>query len=111
VGNGGQLATRDAVYRPKRYSWLVFHRCSLVFGVFGFLYSTYAAAMSQDAAAAPISRYLRHFCRVLAFILTVLTALAVVTSYNVGVDISTWVIVACFVILTLFSVGLVFKME
>jgi Mn2+/Fe2+ NRAMP family transporter len=84
---------------------------SLVFGVFGFLYSTYAGAMSQDAAAPPISRYLRQFCWVLAFILTVLTALAVFTSYNAAVDASTWVIVACFVVLTIFSLRLAFKME
>jgi hypothetical protein len=84
---------------------------SLVFGVFGFLYSTYAAAMLQAAAAPPITRYLRQFCWVLAFILVVLTGLAAFTSYNAGVGLSTWLIVGCFIILTLFSVRLAFKME
>jgi hypothetical protein len=84
---------------------------SLVFGVFGFLYSTYATAMLQAAPAPPITRYLRRFCWLLAFILVVLTGLAGFTSYDAAVGLSTWLIVGCFVILTVFSVGLAFKME
>ena len=84
---------------------------SLVFGVFGFLYSTYAAAMLQAAAAPPIATYLRRFSRVLAFILVVLTALAAVTSIQASVGLSTWIIVGCFVVLTIFSAWLAYNME
>ena len=84
---------------------------SLNFGVFGFLYSTYAAAMLQAPAVPPITRFLREFCWTISFILTVLTGLAAYTSYFAAVGISTWVIVSCFIILTGYSVRLAYKME
>lgn len=84
---------------------------ALTFGVFGFLYSTYAGAMLQTAAVPPITRDLRRFCWALAFVLVVLTGLAAFTSYRAEVGFSTWLIVCCFVALMIFTVGLAYKME
>jgi len=88
---------------------------ALEFGVFGFLYSTYAMASfqatPQNPVRPPITQYLRSFCRALAFVLVVLTVLAAVTSYNAGVGFQTWIIVMCFFVLTGFSVVLAYKME
>lgn len=89
---------------------------ALIFGVFGFLYSTYAAASLQAAPVrAPITQYLRYFCRALAFIITLLTAVSIVTSYKTGISLSTWIgfsvwsMVACLAVLTGFSVVLAYK--
>jgi hypothetical protein len=88
---------------------------ALDFGVFGFLYSTYAAASFQatltSPARPPITQYLRLFCRAVVLVLVVLTVLAAATSYNAGVGFSTWSIVMCFVVLASFSVVLAYKME
>jgi hypothetical protein len=50
---------------------------ALVFGVFGFLYSTYAAAMFQltpkDPVPPPITKSLKLFCRAAVVVLFVLT--------------------------------------
>ena len=91
-------------------SWC-FTVAALNFGVFGFLYSTYATAMFQSPAVPPITRYLRQFCQVLACVLVVLTGVATFTSYRAGVGISTWLIVSCFVVLTGFSAWLACRME
>jgi quinol-cytochrome oxidoreductase complex cytochrome b subunit len=89
---------------------------ALVFGVFGFLYSTYATASFQAAQTAsprpPIVYVLRRFCRVLAVILAVLTGLAAAASFSAGVALQTWIIVGCFIVLTFMSVWLaMFLME
>jgi hypothetical protein len=89
---------------------------ALVFGVYGFLYSTYATASFQAAQiAAPrpkIVYALRLFCRVLACILAVLTGLAGIASFSAGVGLQTWIIVGCFIVLTVMSVWLaMFSME
>jgi hypothetical protein len=88
---------------------------ALVFGVFGFLYSTYAAANFQatpDRPARPaIVKFLRVFCWAIALVLVVLTSLAAVASYEAGVGPQTWTIVGCFVVLTCFSVWLVIWMD
>jgi hypothetical protein len=88
---------------------------ALDFGVFGFLYSTYATASFQATPEhpirPPITRYLKQFCRAVVLVLVVLTALAAHTSYQAAVGFQVWVIVACFVLLTLFSLGLLWKME
>lgn len=87
---------------------------ALNFGVFGFLYATYATALFQvtkdSPLPPPIVKYLRRFCRAVACIQGVLTALAVVNSYSSGVPISVWFIVGCFIVLTVFAVGLVLQM-
>lgn len=89
-----------------------FTLAALDFAVFGFLYSTYAAASFQaDPARPPITQYLRHFCRVVVFVLVTLTALAAVISYKAGATYPLWIIIACFVLLTIFSVVLAYKME
>jgi Na+/H+-dicarboxylate symporter len=88
---------------------------SLDFGVFGFLYSAYAAASFQATPAnpirPPITSYLRLFCRVIVFVLVVLTVLAAITSYSSSVGLQTWIIVLCFVVLTVFSLILAYRME
>jgi hypothetical protein len=85
---------------------------ALDFGVFGFLYSTYAAASFQaDPARPPITRYLRLFCRVVTLILLALTLIALVTAYSTVVNWQTWAIILCFVVLTTFSLVLAYKME
>jgi hypothetical protein len=88
---------------------------ALDFGVFGFLYSTYAAASFQATpelpARPPITECLRYFCFATVFVLTVLTVLAAYTSFRAEVGFVTWSIVMCFVVLTGFSVVLASKME
>jgi len=88
---------------------------ALDFGVFGFLYSTYATAMFQltpdNPVPPPITRYLKHFCRIVALVLVVLTLISVATSYETGAGPSVWAIVLCFVVLTGFSVVLAFRMD
>jgi hypothetical protein len=88
---------------------------ALDFGVFGFLYSTYATASFQAAPAnpvrPPITRYLKQFCRAVVLVLIVLTGLAAHTSYQAAMVWQVWVIVACFILLAGFSLVLVFKME
>jgi hypothetical protein len=87
---------------------------ALNFGVFGFLYTTYAAAFAQVTEDNPfpphIVRPLKWFCRVLAGVLIILTVLAVVTSYDAGASVSTWIIVLCFVVLAGTAVGLALTM-
>ena len=87
---------------------------ALNFGVFGFLYATYANALlevTEDRPLPPpIVKYLRRFCRAVAGIQVVLTTLAAVNSYGTGATVSTWIIVGCFVVLTGFTVGLALRM-
>jgi hypothetical protein len=63
---------------------------ALFFGVFGFLYSTYAAASFQATSAnpirPPITKDLKLFCRILALVIALLTVVAIVTSYNAGIS-------------------------
>ena len=70
---------------------------ALVFGVFGFLYSTYAAAKFQattDHLDLPaIVKFLRVFCWAIALVLMVLTSLAAVASFGASVGPQTWIIV------------------
>jgi hypothetical protein len=88
---------------------------ALDFGVFGFLYSTYATASFQATPAnpvrPPITGYLKQFCRAVVVVLVVLTGLAAYVSYDAAVSWQVWIIVACFVLLTGFSLGLLWKME
>jgi hypothetical protein len=88
---------------------------ALDFGVFGFLYSVYAAASFQvsptNPVRPPITRYLRRFCQVVILVLIALTTLAAVTSYRATAGYETWLIIACFAVLTLFSMILAYKME
>ena len=95
---------------------------ALVFGVFGFLYSTYAAASFQATPAAPvrppITKYLKLFCRILALIVALLTVVSIVASCKAGIPWSTWIglsvwsMVGCFVVLTFLSGFLAYrKME
>ena len=88
---------------------------ALDFGVFGFLYSTYAVASFQATPTSPvrppITRYLRLFCRVIVSVLVVLTLLAAYTSYDAMVSFQTWIIVICFAVLAGFSLVLAYKME
>lgn len=76
---------------------------ALNFGVFGFLYTTYAFALSQVTEDAPlpppIVYRLKWFCRAVSSVLVVLTVLAIITGYNAGVGLSTWLIVLCFIVL------------
>jgi hypothetical protein len=92
-----------------------FTLASLDFGVFGFLYSVYAAASFQATPEhpirPPITRYLKRFCQAVVAVLIILTLLATLTSYTAAVGFQVWIIVACFVILTGFSLGLLWKME
>jgi hypothetical protein len=92
-----------------------FTLASLDFGVFGFLYSTYAAAMFQlspdNPVPPPITRDLKRFCWAIVLVLVVLTVVSVATSYTAGVGLSVWVIVFCFVVLTGFSLLLVSGMN
>jgi hypothetical protein len=94
---------------------LCFTLAALDFGVFGFLYSVYAAAsfqaMPTSPARPPIVQYIRRFCQAVAGVLLVLTVLAAVTSYQAGAGFQIWIIVFCMVVLTGFSVVLAFKME
>ena len=91
-------------------SWC-FTVAALTFGVLGFLYSTYATAMFQDPDPPPITRDLRQVCQVLAGVLSVLTGVACFNAWRAAVDISTWLIVLCFVVLTVFSIRLVSRMH
>lgn len=97
-------------------SWC-FTVAALSFGVFGFLYSTYAAAMFQSPAVPPITRYLRRFCQVLTGVLIVLTGVAFFTAYReafnvpTAANVATWLIICCFVVLTGFAAYLVSRME
>jgi hypothetical protein len=88
---------------------------ALDFGVFGFLYSAYASASFQATPSnpirPPITSYLRLFCRVIVFVLAVLTVLAAITSYSGGVGVQAWIIVFCFAVLTGFSLILAYRME
>jgi hypothetical protein len=88
---------------------------ALDFGVFGFLYSTYAAACFQATPEHPelpsITKFLKQFCRVVVLVLALLTALAAYTSYQAKTIWHVWVIVACFALLTAYSVRLFWKME
>jgi len=83
--------------------------------VFGFLYSTYATASFQatptNPIRPPIARFLKQFCQSVVLVLVVLTRLAAHTSYQAAVAWQVWVIVMCFVLLTLFSLALLWKME
>ena len=83
---------------------------ALFFGVFGFLYSTYAAASFQATPAnpvrPPITKDLKFFCRILALIIALLTAVSIMTGYNAGISWSTgigrcvWIMIGCFVVLS-----------
>ena len=84
---------------------------SLIFGVFGFLYSTYATAMFQDPDPPPITLKLKLFCRALALVLIVLTVISVTTSWTIEAGLSVWAIVSCFVVLTGISVYLAYEMN
>jgi hypothetical protein len=88
---------------------------ALDFGVFGFLYATYATASFQATPEhpirPPITRFLKQFCRAVVLVLVVLTGLAAYVSYEAAVHWQVCVIVACFVLLTLFSLALLWKME
>lgn len=88
---------------------------AITFGVFGFVYSTYAMAMFQltptDPIPPPITRYLKFFCRAVALVLVVLTVVSGVVSFNASVGYSIWAIVLCFVLVTALSAGLAYKMD
>jgi hypothetical protein len=88
---------------------------ALVFGVFGFLYSTYAAAMFQltrgDSAPPPIAKDLKCICWTLTIVLLALTVTSFVTSYEAGVTLSVWAIVVCFFVLTVVSLILAYRMD
>lgn len=81
---------------------------ALVFGVFGFLYTAYAAAFAQvtreNPLPPPIVQSLKWFCRLLTGVLIVLTILSVVVSYNIAAALSVWIIILCFVVLTVVAV-------
>jgi hypothetical protein len=83
--------------------------------VFGFLYSVYATGMFQATPEhpepPPITVFLRRFCRILAAILAILTAMSIWTGYRAGVGWETWVIIACFVAVTLYSIELTFRLQ
>lgn len=91
-------------------SWC-FTVAALTFGVFGFLYSTYATAMFQDLNPPPIVRDLRQVCQALAGVLAVLTGVACFNAYRAAADISTWLIIGCFIVLTGFSLHLVSRVH
>jgi hypothetical protein len=95
---------------------------ALFFGVFGFLYSTYAAASFQVTPERPIrppiTTTLRFFCRILVLVIALLTVVAIVTSYNAGILWSTWmgrsvwIMIGCFVVLAGIAAFLAYwKME
>jgi hypothetical protein len=84
---------------------------ALDFGVFGFLYATYAGAMASSAAPPPITRYLRLFCWVIALVLVVLTLVSAILSYNAQVGLAVWAIVGSLILVTGFSVVLAYLME
>jgi ABC-type polysaccharide/polyol phosphate export permease len=100
---------------PKDILDWCFTLASLDFGVFGFLYSVYAAASFQATperpVRPPITRYLRRFCQAVVAVLVILTLLAAFTSYSAAVDWQVWLIIFCFLLLTGFSLVLVFRME
>lgn len=94
---------------------------ALDFGVFGFLFSTYAAASFQADPMNPsrplITHYLKRFCQATVVVLAVLTVVAAVTLYQEGTGIATWrdvalwCIMGCFLVLLAFSVGMVWTMD
>lgn len=88
---------------------------ALDFGVFGFLYSTYAMASFQATPSSPgrpaVTRYLRYFCRAVAVVLVVLTVLAALVSFKAAVGLATWIIISCLALLTAFAAYLAYYME
>jgi hypothetical protein len=99
-----------------------FNVAALFFGVFGFLYSTYAAASFQVTPERPIrppiTTTLRLFCRILVLVIALLTAVAIGASYKAGIpcsrwiDCSVWIMIGCFVVLTGIAAFLAYwKME
>jgi hypothetical protein len=90
------------------------------FGVFGFLYSVFAAALTQatreHGTPGPIIKTLHAMCWAAVAVLVVLTAIAGITSFKAGIgvavwsDIAVWGIVGCFVVLVAFSAYLAFQM-
>jgi hypothetical protein len=103
------------IIEPKDILDWCFTLASIDFGVFGFLYSIYATAMFQltqsNPVPPPITRNLKNFCRAVALVLLVLTAIAVVTGYKAMVGGTVWIIILCFVLLTGFSLSLVYRMN
>jgi hypothetical protein len=77
---------------------------ALGFGVFGFLYATYAAGMFElkptGPIPPPITKELKVFCRVLFVVLAILTVLSGVVSYTAQAAFPVWVIVFCVVVMT-----------
>jgi hypothetical protein len=92
-----------------------FTLAALDFGVFGFIYSTYASATfsvsPEKPLRPPVVSYLVSFCQVIATILVVLTSLAAVLTYENNLGWATWVLVGCLVLPTAFSVYLALYME
>jgi hypothetical protein len=99
------------VIEPKDILEWCFVVGALDFGVFGFLYSVYATASFQNQTRPPIVNFLRRFCWAVALVLVVLTGLAIFIAFEAKVGIPVWVIIGCFIVLALFSLGLVRKME
>jgi hypothetical protein len=88
---------------------------SINFGVFGFLYAIYVSATTAPTPEKPIrsGAALRviPFCRTLAGIIMVLTALAAITCVQTGVGFATWLIVLCLTVLAIFAVWLAWTMS
>lgn len=79
---------------------------SLNFGVFGFVYSIYATASLDGKGHLEIVAILRRFCGVLAFVMTMLTIVAILAAWNISARPAVWVIIACFVVTSAYSVYL-----
>ena len=88
---------------------------ALGFGVFGFLYATYASAMfelsPEDTIPPSITKELKIFCRVLAGVLVALTVLSAIVSYTAQVAYPVWVIVICVSVMTGISGYLAYTMK
>jgi hypothetical protein len=88
---------------------------ALGFGVFGFLYATYATSMFQlsptNPIPPPITQKLKLFCWVLFLVLAVLTMVSITVSYTVQAALPVWVIVFCVTVMTGLSGYLTFTMD
>lgn len=81
---------------------------ALILGTFGFLYNTYTSAMFAYDDVPDIVNFLCTFCRVLVLSITMLTGLAIFTSYQNNAGIPVWIIVGCVTTVNLFSIILAF---